>query len=372
MSVGAGKAWRGLQLREELRMDRKQYIDKTLGYLKDHLEHFPDARAQDIVKFVFQGLLGTGHILGASEDVEAYIFRESANLTADPGEPLLERVSPSWCRLNLRRALAEGLTPRNIAQLMLTERTQDGFSRQDVERVCRAYGEEHHLSGMPEILGQLADEHWLPSHSEEYRALYHPAYRLISARWEPLLPAVCAVVRKAGAGQRVLITLDGPCASGKTTLAGKLGAVLDAAVLHTDDFVVPHAKKTPARLAQPGGNCDWERLVSEVIAPWKAGQTGTYRRYDCHLDCLTSPEPLPAGNILILEGSYSNLPAIRAYADVRVFAATPEAIRWERLKDRESPASLKMFWTRWIPLENAYFEAYGLPDEGMILTDGYH
>ena len=32
---------------------------------------------------------------------------------------------------------------------------------------------------------------------------------------------------------------------------------------------------------------------------------------------------------------------------------------------REMEASLKMFYEKWIPLENAYFEAFGLPDGGM-------
>ena len=46
---------------------------------------------------------------------------------------------------------------------------------------------------------------------------------------------------------------------------------------------------------------------------------------------------------------------------------THESVRRQRLEQRESPASLKMFDERWIPLENAYFEAFGLPDEGCIL-----
>ena len=58
-----------------------------------------------------------------------------------------------------------------------------------------------------------------------------------------------------------LVTIDGPCASGKTTLAEQLAEMLPAAVIHTDDYVVPHALKTAERLAIPGGNCDAERLA---------------------------------------------------------------------------------------------------------------
>ena len=166
-----------------------------------------------------------------------------------------------------------------------------------------------------------------------------------------------------------LVTIDGPCASGKTTLARKLALELNAAVIHTDDFVVPHARKTAERLAIPGGNCDAERLMKEVILPWKEGKPVQFRRYDCKHDALLQPETLSDCSVLILEGSYSNLPAIREKADARIFLNVAWAIREERLKERETAESMKRFRERWIPLENAYFEAYGLPDSGCLILD---
>ena len=178
------------------------------------------------------------------------------------------------------------------------------------------------------------------------------------------------IIRKAAERKdRLLVTLDGPCASGKTTFAAALAGELNASVLHTDDFVVPHAQKTAERLAIPGGNCDWERLCREVIAPWKEEGLLQFQRYDFRHDCLVPPETLDAVSILILEGSYCNLPAIRAYADVRLFMMTPEKTRLERLRQRESPESLQRFFDRWIPLENAYFTAYDLPDAECILIE---
>ncbi len=180
------------------------------------------------------------------------------------------------------------------------------------------------------------------------------------------------VAEKRRGGERLLITLDGPCASGKTTLAGKMAEVLHAVVVHTDDFVIPHAQKTKERLAVPGGNCDADRLVGEVLSPWKRGETARFCRYDCKRACMREPEELPACDTLILEGSYCNLPAIREFADIRLFMNTPWEIREKRLRERESEDSLKRFHDLWIPLENAYFEAYELPDPECMLcgTDG--
>lgn len=172
------------------------------------------------------------------------------------------------------------------------------------------------------------------------------------------------------AAERLLVTIDGPCASGKTTLAKKLAEVFKATVVHTDDYVIPHAQKTPERLAIPGGNCDVERLSKEVVIPWKRGDAVFIRKYDCRNDRLQPEEKLPDCRMLILEGSYSSLPMIREYADVRVFVNTPWEIRKERLIRRESPQYLQMFYDRWIPLEDRYFEAYGLPDrECIVLTE---
>ena len=349
-------------------MKKDLFEQEMILLFRDHLSRYPDMQAQDSVKFAFQGMLGVGHLLGDRAAVTDYIIREMNGLTPDPEEPLYEALSPAWCRLNLRRAMADDFPPSVIAGLMLASPAGPDYTRQDVRDFCRK------LAGM-EIagLGNVAecdlpeDENFLPSHSDIYREKYLPAYRVISAEWLPVLDAVRAVVRKKANTERVLITLDGPCASGKTTLAGHLAHVFESAVVHTDDYVIPHAQKTAERLAVPGGNCDVERLAGEVVQPWKQGLPVHYRRYDCRGDRLLPPAELPPGSILILEGSYCNLPGIRKYADIRLFLDAAWETRYARLLQRESAASLEQFEKRWIPLENAYFSAFGLPDDDCIV-----
>ena len=87
------------------------------------------------------------------------------------------------------------------------------------------------------------------------------------------LEQMCAALSPlAGGGGRVLAALDGPCASGKTTLAGQAARQLGCPLVHMDDFFLPPARKTPARLAQPGGNVDWERVRDQVLAPLSRGE----------------------------------------------------------------------------------------------------
>ncbi len=193
-----------------------------------------------------------------------------------------------------------------------------------------------------------------------------PEGRNIPLRLTPA-EAAALINRMRSGSRRLLVTLDGPCASGKTTLARQLAEACDAFVVHTDDYVIPHAQKTPERLAIPGGNCDAERLAREVLRPFRKGEPVLYRRYDFRADRLLPPEDFPPCSVLILEGSYCNLPPLRACADLRLFLQASMETRIARLKRRESPASLQGFFDRWIPLEDAYFEALHLPDPDCAL-----
>ena len=174
--------------------------------------------------------------------------------------------------------------------------------------------------------------------------------------------AVDRINREREKKKRILVSVDGPCASGKTTLAGVLAGLFGAGVVHTDDFVLPHWRKTPERLRIPGGNLDDERLIGEVLEPWKKGEKIIYSRYDCHGGRFIPADPIFDAEVLFLEGSYALLPSVRRYTDVPLFVTAPWEVRRERLKKRESPESYKRFMDLWIPLENVYFEAYSLPD----------
>ena len=64
---------------------------------------------------------------------------------------------------------------------------------------------------------------------------------------QSVLLLINSIAEKTVQGKRVLVTIDGPCASGKTTLARMLADAMNCDVIHTDDFVVPHRQKTSSR-----------------------------------------------------------------------------------------------------------------------------
>ncbi len=148
--------------------------------LAEHRLRYPAAEAEDVVKFVFQAMLGVGHLLSSREAVEAYIAREMQGIAPDPDEPLLEPLSPAWQRLNLRRAMAEGMTPADVAERMFAPQDGPRFMRRDVYEFCLRLLPESAAS-----LGWILDETLLPSHSQAYRDAYRPAYRVIPTERTP-------------------------------------------------------------------------------------------------------------------------------------------------------------------------------------------
>ena len=125
---------------------------------------------------------------------------------------------------------------------------------------------------------------------------------------DALEAAIRAVLAQKG---RAVAALDGQAAAGKTTAAAQLAARLGAAVVHMDDFFLPAALRTPARLAQPGGNVHYERFAQEVAAPLKAGRPCRYRVFDCSRMDYAGTRAIEAPVVLV-EGAYSLHPFFAA------------------------------------------------------------
>ena len=91
------------------------------------------------------------------------------------------------------------------------------------------------------------------------------------------------------------MAIDGPCGSGKTTLAAALCDAYGCDAVHMDDFFLPAARKTPERLAQPGGNVDSERFAAEVLPHWGQGAPFAYRPFCCRTHSLAAPRTVAPG-----------------------------------------------------------------------------
>ena len=178
------------------------------------------------------------------------------------------------------------------------------------------------------------------------------------------------LIEAALAGKkRIIVAIDGPCASGKTTLAAELSARLSCPVIHIDHFFLRPEQRTPARLSEPGGNLDRERFAEEVLTPLCAGKDISYRPFVCATMTLGERISVPRAPITIIEGSYSCHPDLRESYDLRLFTTIDPTEQEQRLLAREGKEKLEVFKTRWIPMEEAYFKMFDVPYCCYVLGD---
>lgn len=341
-------------------MERRQ---KTTAYLLEHCARYPALQPQDLLKALHQSVFGCGHFVTDTEDGIRRIREELQALPPHADGDVVEELDGAFCRVHLRNGTgltAETLfrlfalsaeTPRNGAEaleeklavlLELAERGQVPFSCAELSRAV----EDWRRAGFPAY-----------HHSEQFRAAYAPAYRVIRRDYAHLLPLLAAIDRKRAERDRVLVAIEGGSASGKTTLAALLERVYDCNVFHMDDFFLQPEQRTAERLAEPGGNVDRERFLEEVLLPLTRSETVAYRRYDCRTQTVGRPEAMVPKALNIVEGAYSMHPALAEHYDLSAFLRITPELQRARISVRNTPESAERFFTMWVPLERRYFEA---------------
>ena len=159
--------------------------------------------------------------------------------------------------------------------------------------------------------------------------------------------------------QRVLVAIDGRCASGKTTLARMLQSRFACDVIPMDSFFLRPEQRTAERYRMPGGNVDYERLQEEVWLPLKKGISFSYRPFLCASQTLGEPVAVCGEKIIIFEGSYSCHPLLWEQYDLHIFLSVDANEQLVRLEKRDAK-KLQAFQKKWIPFEEAYFSAYDI------------
>ena len=197
--------------------------------------------------------------------------------------------------------------------------------------------------------------------------------RLTEAGWAPELASACVprllpILQQTAAceSRPCVIALDGPAASGKTTLAEMLKSLLPADVIHMDDFFLPIPLRTPERFAQPGGNVHYERFREEVLPKLRQSVAFSYRRFDCSVMDFRGERAVGMLPFRVVEGSYSTHPELGRYADITVFSQVDPGEQMARILRRSGPEKAERFRREWIPLEEAYFSAYRIQQKADL------
>ena len=332
----------------------------TTEFLLTHCAAYPALQPQDLLKALHQSVFGCGHFV--TDKAFPLLLEELTALTDGPD---MEPLDGRFCRAHLRMLSKLGLTPETLFRLFLLSAEKSYGSIAALESKLETLLMLARAGQIPfsESALSSAIEAWRSTgfpachHSPEFRAAYHPAYRVIHKKyihWLPLLTAIDQTMAEKG---RAIVAIDGGSASGKTTLASLLTRIYDCNVFHMDDFFLQPHQRTPARLTEPGGNVDWERFYQEVLLPLTQNQPVRYRRYDCHAQTILPTAEIAPRALNIVEGAYSMHPALAEHYDLSVFLRVTPEVQRARILVRNDAETAERFFSMWIPMEQQYFNA---------------
>ena len=169
--------------------------------------------------------------------------------------------------------------------------------------------------------------------------------------------------------ERVIVAIDGRCASGKTTLAAEISKRLDCNVFHMDDFFLRPEQRSEERRNTAGENVDHERFLSEVLIPLSRGEAFSYRPFSCKTQTLLPPIEVTPKRISVVEGSYACHSSLFEYYDLRVFSNVSSAEQMARIVARNGKEGAERFASLWIPLEEKYFERFDVAHSCHIVLE---
>lgn len=333
-------------------------MNQLVQLLNNHFLNHPEMEVLDAVKFLYQHYMGPGHLISNEQAVFERLQAEWDCVEADHNAPLYEFIGAGLCRLNLNKCKALGLSAQTTARLFILTAKQIKPNQKGLEEsLDLVYALPFSRELVDEYLSQYRAQGCpMVSHSDRFRQCYSPAYRIVSQYYAHIIPVLCAIDLAMASQPCLRVAIDGPCASGKSTLGCALTEIYNCPLIHMDDFFLRPAQRTPERLAQPGGNVDYERFSQEVLSPLLAGKTACYRPYLCHNGQFGSEVTVAHSPLTVVEGSYSLRPDLRDAYDVRIWVEAPWEVRRQRLLERGGLDCLSRFESLWIPMEESYFE----------------
>ena len=336
-------------------------------FLRMQIKKHPSIKPQDVVKMCYQAAFGAEHLLSDLDSAKSCLDKEYAKVVPTDGE-LYEEISDTVCRVNLSVWKASNLPLQWLYRMFVCscKLELDGkekFSEylEDAERCFDAMGfekdewdryiAEYKKNGMPPV-----------SHSKYYKENESPAYRVVDSTFCKILPILRKAKEYVNDNKPCIIAIDGRAASGKTTLANCLKSVLDSDVISMDDFFLPPILRTEERLNEIGGNIHYERFSNEVIPFLFEKKPFSYRFFDCSIMDFAGMREIRDKQFRIVEGSYSHHPKFGKYATITIFCDVMPEKQIDRIRKRNGEKMLKTFISKWIPMEERYFENFSIKD----------
>lgn len=335
--------------------------------LQKQCERYPELQIGDLLKALYQETHGCGHLIEDPSAAAAFIEQEARTSRETNGKGI-EPLGKMFCRVHLSYLKESGLKAETLANLFALSAQAPVGGEEDLRKALNGLlamaGEGRIPFPYEDVLNEV--NQWqreaFPAkrHTEQFRAAYAPAYRVLRRDYAWALPVFSAVDKVREEKGRRIVAIEGGAAAGKSTLGDLLKHVYDCNLFHMDDFFLRPEQRTPQRYSQPGGNIDYERFHEEVLRPLTKGEPVQYRRFDCGTFQIQPPVELKPKALNIVEGSYSCHPQLANHYDFKVFLKVDPELQARRIRKRNDPIRQAQFFEKWLPLEQAYFDHFGV------------
>ena len=346
----------------------------------EHVKKYPLMEIRDVAKLIYQSEFGGGHMITNPQMSLNRIQEEYKSLGTKALDvpSVVENIGNGLYRIYLS-CLDYGISANVLNEIFVHSANNKKGSVAGLEEkielvtgMCQEGQLPYYLEDALEFFEAWENEGYpAMSHSETYRQNYYPAYRVVEENFVKLYEVVRKVHKVLSVADTsntsvishkpYVIAIDGMSGSGKSTFAALLQETFpDSNLFHMDDYFLQPYQRTEERLAEIGGNVDYERFYDEIVSHLDDCHGLSYRKYDCCTQTLGDFEHVPWKPLVIIEGSYSHHPYFKEAYDLRVFLdISPEEQR-ERILLRNGEYMLERFISEWIPKENAYFEKYDI------------
>ena len=338
----------------------------TKEYIIDQFKKYPHLEFEDLMKFLYQSSFGCEHLVSDYSIVKKRIQQEFDTQMDSCNS--IEYLDGDYVRLHLNY----GLSVNTLSTLFILSSQQEKNGIEQLENKLQTLLDLIFNNTLPFSYEESKDlllkwkKEGYPAlhHSDTFNQLYHPSYRLIHKRYVPYLPLFKCIDNNHPS----MISMDGRCASGKTTLSNLLKQIYDCNVFKMDDFFLQPHQRTKERLESPGENVDHERFEEEILIPLSKQKDVSLRKFNCSTMSIEPSILIPYKPLNIIEGSYSMHSSLQKYYDSSVFLTINKEEQLSRLKKR-NPSMLNNFIQRWIPLEEMYFNTFSIQDKCDMKID---
>jgi len=167
-------------------------VEQIAVLIGEHLSRRPGMEPRDIYKLIYQSVRGPEHMITSPSAFTERLTAEWESLDLAGSDPLWEAIRPdrSLLRLNLRPYKSRGSDLEKLVTACLETACRIWGTQAELEQAWEGFTSacrDRSFSGVVldqvEIFTSWLDANGYPAvhHSESYRSLYRPAYRLVAA-----------------------------------------------------------------------------------------------------------------------------------------------------------------------------------------------